>query len=156
MAHRAQINRVDMTLADLQRCAGVTDKATRIDDRTQILTCNVNNDSAGGVEVTLPVVGGGYTVGGSGSHCRATFRVEENRVASLFCSGNNDRPIGEDGVRRCPPLIHSRPPRFRRRSRSRTTPQAWPLPAAERDANWSGCAASPMTPARTAAEGCQP
>jgi hypothetical protein len=103
MAHQAQINMVGMTLADLQSCAGVADRSTRIDDRTQILTYAVDNDSAGGIEVTLPVIGGGYTVGGSGSRCNANFRIEDNKVASLFYSGNNDRPIGEDGV--CAPII---------------------------------------------------
>ena len=103
MAHQAQVNMTGMSLADLQSCAGVPDKASKIDDRTQILTYSYKSDTSGGIDVTLPLVGGGYTLGGSGSNCNATFRVVDNKVASLFYSGNNDRPNGEDGV--CAPIV---------------------------------------------------
>lgn len=103
MAHQAQINMVGMSAADLQSCAGVPDKTTRLDARTQILMYSYKAESTGGVDVTLPVVGGGYTLGGSGSNCNATFRLVEGRVASLFYSGNNDRPNGTDGV--CAPIV---------------------------------------------------
>ena len=51
----------------------------------------------------LPIIGGGYTIGGSGSSCTANFRLVDNKVAALFYSGNNDRMVGEDGV--CEPII---------------------------------------------------
>ncbi len=111
MAHQAQINMTGMTAADLQSCAGVPDKTKKVDDHTEIFSYNLKNDSAGGVQITLPVIGGGYTVGGSGSTCNAHFRIVDNKVASLFYSGNNDRPVGEDGV--CAPIVRGcmrRPP----------------------------------------------
>ncbi|MFC0408236.1 hypothetical protein [Roseomonas elaeocarpi] len=103
MAHQAQINMEGMTAVDLQSCAGVPDKTKKIDDHTEIFTYNLKNDSSGGVEVTLPIVGGGYTIGGSGSQCAANFRMVDNKVAALFYSGNNDRTVGEDGI--CAPII---------------------------------------------------
>ncbi len=103
MAHQAQINLAGLSSADLQACAGVPDKAKKIDDRTEILTYNLKNDASGGVEITLPVIGGGYTIGGSGSSCNANIRLVDNRVQSIFYSGNNDRPIGTDGV--CAPIV---------------------------------------------------
>ncbi|MBE9603425.1 hypothetical protein IAI18_00985 [Acetobacteraceae bacterium H6797] len=103
LAHQAQINMEGMSLVELQSCAGVPDKVSRIDEHTQILTYNYKSDASGGIDVSLPIVGGGYTLGGSGSNCNATFRVQDGRVASLFYSGNNDAPNGEDAV--CAPIV---------------------------------------------------
>jgi hypothetical protein len=138
MAHQAQINMVGMTAADLQSCAGVPDKAKKIDDRTEIFTYSLKNDSVGGVEVSLPVIGGGYRIGSSGSSCHAHVRMTDNRVASIFYSGNNDQPIGQDGV--CAPIIRGcmrrpqssmLPPTDETRAQSSAyrQPQAPPTPA---------------------------
>jgi hypothetical protein len=111
MAHQAQIDMMGMSAADLQACAGIPDKTKRIDGRTELFSYAVKNDSPGGVEVNLPVIGGGYTIGGSGTSCTATVRLTDNRVSGLFYSGNNDRPVGQDGV--CAPIIRGcmrRPP----------------------------------------------
>ena len=59
-AHQAQINMVGMTSADLQSCAGVPDKTSKIDARTQIFSYILRNPSSGGIEavsythLTLP------------------------------------------------------------------------------------------------------
>jgi hypothetical protein len=103
MAHQAQINMVGMTLADLQSCAGVPDRASKVDDRTEVLTYVLKNDATGGLEMTLPIIGSGYKIGGGASNCNAHFRVVGGRVAGLFYSGNNDRPPGTDGV--CAPIV---------------------------------------------------
>lgn len=103
MAHEAQLRMQGMTSQDLQSCAGIPDKTKRLDDRTELLGYTLKNDATGGVEISLPVFGGGYTVGGSGTSCTATFRLTDGRVSGVFYSGNNDRPVGEDGV--CAPLI---------------------------------------------------
>ncbi|SHI42853.1 hypothetical protein SAMN02745194_00335 [Roseomonas rosea] len=98
MAHEAQLSMEGMTAADLQACAGIPEKTKRLDARTELFSYSVKNEAAGGVEVSLPVIGGGYTLGGSGTACTATFRLVDDRVSGLFYSGNNDRPIGRDGV----------------------------------------------------------
>ncbi|MCO6417481.1 hypothetical protein JYK14_15115 [Siccirubricoccus sp. KC 17139] len=102
-AHEAQLSLVGMTSADLQSCAGIPDKSMRIDNRTEIFTYTYKNDATGGVEIILPVIGGGYQLGGSGSNCSANMRLVDGRVYSVFYSGNNDRPVGTDGV--CAPII---------------------------------------------------
>lgn len=98
MAHEAQISMMGMTASDLQSCVGIPDKTKRLDARTELLSYVLKNDTSGGVELTLPVIGGGYTLGGSGTSCTATFRITDDRVSGLFYSGNNDRPVGQDGV----------------------------------------------------------
>lgn len=103
MAHQAQINMVGMSLADLQSCAGVPDKTSRLDHRTQILTYALKNEATGGVEMTLPIIGSGYKFGGGSSNCNANFRLVDDRVDGLFYSGNNDRMNGTDGV--CAPIV---------------------------------------------------
>ncbi|WP_149535898.1 hypothetical protein [Siccirubricoccus phaeus] len=103
LAHEAQLSLVGMSSADLQSCAGVPDKSSRIDDRTEVFTYIYKSDVTGGVQVTLPIIGGGYQIGASGSNCSANMRLVDGRVHSVFYSGNNDRPIGTDGV--CAPII---------------------------------------------------
>jgi hypothetical protein len=98
MAHQAQIDMVGMTATDLQSCAGIPDKTKRLDERTELFSYVLKNESTGGIQVNLPVVGGGYTLGGSGNSCTATFRLTDHRVSGVFYAGNNDRPVGEDGV----------------------------------------------------------
>lgn len=139
MAHQAQINIVGMTAADLQACAGVPDKSKKIDDRTEILTYILKNDATSGVEITMPIIGGGYKMGTSGSTCSAHVRIADNKVASLFYSGNNDQTIGQDGV--CAPIIRGcmRRPQSsmqpltdetREQSSAYRQPPALPVPAA--------------------------
>ena len=103
LAHEAQISLVGMSAADLQACAGVPDRAKKLDDGTEVFTYTLKNDAAGGVNITLPIIGGGYTLGGSGSSCNANIRVADSRVQDVFYSGNNDRPVGTDGV--CAPIF---------------------------------------------------
>jgi hypothetical protein len=98
LAHEAQLSMEGMSAADLQACAGIPDKTKRLDARTELFSYSVKNESTGGVEVSLPVIGGGYTLGGSGTACTATFRLVDDRVSGLFYAGNNDRPVGQDGV----------------------------------------------------------
>jgi len=102
-AHEAQISLVGLSSSDLQACAGVPDRAKTLPDGTEVLTYVLKNDASGGVDITLPIIGGGYTLGGSGSSCNANVRIADNRVRDVFYSGNNDRAIGTDGV--CAPIM---------------------------------------------------
>ncbi|MCR0981505.1 hypothetical protein [Roseomonas populi] len=98
MAHEAQLSMQGMTAADLQACAGIPDKTKRLDARTELFSYAVKNDTTGGLQVTLPVIGGDFTFGGSGNACTATFRLTDGHVSGLSYAGNNDRPVGQDGV----------------------------------------------------------
>ncbi|MBP0496448.1 hypothetical protein [Roseomonas indoligenes] len=98
LAHQAQLDMQGMTAADLQACAGIPDRTKRLDPRTELFSYTLKNDATGGVQVTLPVIGGDITLGGSGNACTATFRLTDDRVSGLSYTGNNDRPVGKDGV----------------------------------------------------------
>jgi hypothetical protein len=138
-AHQAQINMVGMTAADLQSCAGVPDKTSKIDARTQVFSYVLKNPSSGGIEVTLPIIGGGYTINGSGWSCTANFRLVDNKVAALFYSGDTDRGIGEDGI--CEPIIRG----------CMRRPQSSMLPVSQQtDASAFSQPPAPPTPVETA------
>ncbi|WP_338663610.1 hypothetical protein VQH23_00275 [Pararoseomonas sp. SCSIO 73927] len=98
LAHQAQLDMQGMTATDLQACAGIPDRTKQLDPRTELFSYALKNESTGGVQVTLPVIGGDITLGGSGNACTATFRLTDGRVSGLFYTGNNDRPVGQDGV----------------------------------------------------------
>jgi len=101
-AHQAQISLAGMTTTELQSCAGIPDKTNRIDPNTEIFSYVLKNESAGGLDLTLPAIGG-LNLGGGSSTCNANIRMVGNRVHSVFYSGNNDRTVGTDGV--CAPIF---------------------------------------------------
>jgi hypothetical protein len=55
------------------------------------------------VQVTLPIIGGGFKAGGSGSYCHAIVRVVRGRVVAVTYTGDNDEMIGREGV--CAPIV---------------------------------------------------
>ena len=61
-AHQAQINMVGMTSADLQSCAGVPDKTSKIDARTQIFS---------------------YILSGGLTHWDSMHRAEKSKTSTL-------------------------------------------------------------------------
>jgi hypothetical protein len=78
----------------------VPDRASKVDDRTEVLTYVLKNDATGGLEITLPIIGSGYKVGGGASNCNAHFRVVGGRVA---CPASGPmRQLGRVEKRRIP------------------------------------------------------
>ncbi|SEP24090.1 hypothetical protein SAMN02990966_04627 [Rhodospirillales bacterium URHD0017] len=57
----------------------------------------------GGLQITLPIIGGGVAAGGSGSYCHALVRIVDGRVAGVTYAGDNDDFLGKDGV--CAPIF---------------------------------------------------
>jgi hypothetical protein len=102
LAHQAQVAMIGMTADDLQACAGVPDKTTKINDRTSIYDYKLAPGPTGSITATLPVVGG-MTLGGSGPFCTASFRVIDGKVTDVHYSGDSDKTFGEDAV--CVPII---------------------------------------------------
>lgn len=101
-SHQAQFSMVGMGVNDLEACAGPPDKTTRI-GAAQIFTYDYKPAGTGGLTVTLPLELGGVALGGSGTYCRADFRLVDNKVTELHYTGDDDDTIGQDGV--CAPLI---------------------------------------------------
>jgi hypothetical protein len=94
---------VGMDAEAVQSCAGIPTRSKRLDDRTEIFSYELKNENTGGLQVSVPVIGGGFKVGTSGSYCHAVMRVKDGKVAELEYTGDNDDPAGREGV--CAPLV---------------------------------------------------
>src|SRR5215467_6940825 len=66
---------VGMGADTVQSCAGIPTRTKRLDDRTEIYSYELKNENTGGVQLTVPVIGGGFKLGLSGSYCHAVMRL---------------------------------------------------------------------------------
>lgn len=87
----------------LQSCAGIPTRSKQLDPRTEIFSYETRNENVGGVQVAVPLVGGGFTIGRSGSYCHAVMRVVDRKVVEVNFTGDNDDALGREGV--CAPLV---------------------------------------------------
>jgi hypothetical protein len=92
-----------MNADTFQACAGVPSRTKRLDPRTEIFSYELKNENTGGVEVSVPVIGGGFKIGRSGSYCHAVVRIVDGKVAELNYTGDNDDFVGKEGV--CAPIV---------------------------------------------------
>ena len=102
-AHQAQISMVGMSEADLQACAGPSDKTIALNDNAHILNYVYKPAGTGGLTIDLPLNLGGVSLGGSGTYCTVNFRIVAHRVSEVHFGGDDDKAIGSDGV--CTPII---------------------------------------------------
>jgi hypothetical protein len=86
-----------------QACAGIPTRTKRLDPRTEILSYELKNENVGGMELKVPLVGGGFKLAGSGSYCHAIIRVVDGKVAEVNYTGDNDDFVGKEGV--CAPIM---------------------------------------------------
>jgi|GEM_PF-1451860 len=96
-AHQAQFSMVGMSSNDLQECAGPPDKIVQLNPKTQIFAYSVKPGVQGGLGLPIPLLGT-VTLGGSGGTCLANMRVVDNRVTEVHYTGDDDKPIGADGI----------------------------------------------------------
>src|SRR5262245_22251199 len=92
-----------MDASSLQTCAGIPTRSKRLDSQTEIYSYEISYENTGGVQITLPIIGGGFKAGGSGSYCHAIVRVVRGRVVGVVYTGDNDDMIGREGV--CAPIV---------------------------------------------------
>lgn len=103
-----------------QACAGIPTRTKRLDSRTELLSYELENGNIGGMEFSVPLVGGGFKVAGSGSYCHAIIRVVDGKVAEVNYTGDNDDFVGKEGV--CAPIMrgclraHGKDPEAKSRS----------------------------------------
>jgi hypothetical protein len=92
-AERAKTSLVGMSELDLETCLGLPDKeATK--GKTTLLSYNAT--SARTVNLSIPIVNGvGVSIAGT---CRATFRLENGRVASVSYTGGGDPLEGQNSA----------------------------------------------------------
>jgi hypothetical protein len=103
VAEQGRRTMVGMDAGTVQSCAGIPTRTKRVDDRTEIYSYELKNENTGGVQVSVPIIGGGFKVGSSGSYCHAVLRVVDGKVAELEYTGDNDDIVGREGV--CAPLV---------------------------------------------------
>ena len=94
---------IGMDASALQSCAGIPTRIAQLDPRTQLWSYENKYERTGGLEITLPIIGGGIAAGGSGSYCHALVRIVDGKVAGVTYTGDNDDFIGRDGV--CGPIF---------------------------------------------------
>ena len=93
MAEQAKTSLVGMSEFDLETCLGLPDKEAT-NGRTTLLSYNAT--SARTVNLSIPIVNGvGVSVA---AYCRATFRLEKGRVASVSYTGDGDPLEGENNA----------------------------------------------------------
>ena len=80
-----------------------TTRIAQLDPRTQLYSYENKYERTGGLEITLPIIGGGIAAGGSGSYCHALVRIVDGKVAGVTYTGDNDEMIGREGV--CGPIF---------------------------------------------------
>ena len=106
-----------------QACAGIPTRTKRLDPRTEIFSYELKNENVGGMEFSVPLVGGGFKIAGSGSYCHAIVRVVDGKVAEVNYTGDNDDFVGKEGV--CAPIVrgclraHGRDPEVKTANKGR-------------------------------------
>ncbi len=98
----AQKNLVGMSETDLEACVGSPDNHSTFGS-TDILTYNGVATTNGGVNLTLPIIGGISFSGGG--YCHATFRVDNGRVTALRYTGDTNVMFSTDAA--CAPIVRS-------------------------------------------------
>ena len=94
---------IGMDATALQACAGIPTRTAQLDLRTQLWSYENKYERTGGLEITLPIIGGGIAAGGSGSYCHALVRIVDGKVTGVIYTGDNDDFIGREGV--CAPIF---------------------------------------------------
>ena len=103
VAERGRELILGMDTDTLKSCAGIPTRAEQLDLRTALYSYENKYERTGGAEVTLPIIGGGFSLGGSGSYCHAIVRIVDGRVAAVNYTGDNDDMIGKEGI--CAPIF---------------------------------------------------
>ena len=94
---------IGMDASTFQSCAGIPTRTKALDERTELYSYDIRYEYSGGMQITLPLIGGGFKAGGSGSYCHAIVRIVDGKVAGVIYTGDNDDLIGRECV--CAPIF---------------------------------------------------
>ncbi len=100
-AQYARTNFVGLSEVDLQSCLGAPDNHSSF-GAVDVLTYKGTSTNNSGVNITLPIIGGGFSVSGGG-YCNATFKVVDGRVAAVRYNGETDATGAPDAY--CAPIV---------------------------------------------------
>lgn len=99
-AKRARTEMIGMSEPDLLLCAGIPTRTKQLAG-AEYQSYEHAGDT-GGINLTVPVVGGGVNVTGGG-YCTVTFKMVDGKVAAVGFGGDNDSPLSPDAV--CGPIV---------------------------------------------------
>lgn len=105
-AHQAESHMIGMSDYALQSCIGVPDQKAQVGN-AEILTY-YDSATNNGVNLTLPIIGGGVSLTGSG-YCHATFTLIEDRVVKVNYTGDNSQMLAPQSI--CAPIVKGCIPR---------------------------------------------
>jgi hypothetical protein len=103
VAEKGRQTIVGMDVDSLQSCAGIPTRTKHLNARTELYSYEIKYERTGGAQITLPLIGGGFSVGGGGSYCHAIVRVVDGRVVAVNYTGDDDDITGRDAV--CAPIV---------------------------------------------------
>ncbi|MBV8192498.1 MAG: hypothetical protein JOY64_16205 [Alphaproteobacteria bacterium] len=87
----------------LQSCAGIPTRTKHLDSRTELYSYENKYEKTGGIDITLPIIGGGFSTGGSGSYCHAIVRIVDGKVVAVNYTGDDDDITGRNAI--CAPIV---------------------------------------------------
>jgi hypothetical protein len=103
VAEKGRQQILGMDTDTLQSCAGIPTRTKQLDSRTALYSYEIKYERTGGAQLTLPIIGGGVSVGGGGSYCHAIVRVVDGKVVAVNYTGDNDDIFGKESV--CAPIV---------------------------------------------------
>ncbi len=102
IATEAQSVLIGTSSDQLDMCAGLPTKTARLDDGSELRSYEYAANTNNGVNVTLPVIGGGVSLG-SGGYCHAQFSLRDGRVAAIQYAGDTSLAGAPEAV--CAPIV---------------------------------------------------
>lgn len=101
-AQLAETQLIGLSARQLDLCAGLPTKSVKLADGLEIRTYEYTPPATDGVNLTLPVVGGGVTLGGGGN-CNAQFELRNGRVDAVRYAGETS--VAGAPEARCAPIV---------------------------------------------------
>ncbi len=103
VADRGRASILGMDADALKSCAGIPTRTEQLGPHVALYSYENKYERTGGAQVTFPIIGGGFSLGGSGSYCHAIVRIVDGRVTAVNYAGDNDDMIGREGI--CAPIF---------------------------------------------------
>ena len=103
VADRGRQSIIGMDADTLKSCAGIPTRTEQLQPGVALYSYENRYERTGGAQITLPIIGGGFSLGGSGSYCHAIVRIVDGRVSAVNYAGDNDDMIGKEGI--CAPIF---------------------------------------------------
>src|SRR5512139_489664 len=88
VAERGRNSILGMDTDTLKSCAGLPTRTEQLAPGTTLYSYENKYERTGGAEITFPIIGGGFSLGGSGSYCHAIVRIVSGKVVAVNYAGD--------------------------------------------------------------------